>query len=62
MARHALLEGLERGSFRVAREWTDWADPPLSNSLGFPIRRLDAQLLLELATLLEVLTNTKQKG
>ena len=56
-----ILRELERGSFSVAREWTDWADPPLSDSLGFPIR-LDAQLLLELATLLEVLTNPKQKG
>jgi hypothetical protein len=53
---------LERGSFSVAREWTDWADPSLSDSLGFPRRRLDAQLLLELAGLLEVLANTKQKG
>jgi hypothetical protein len=57
-----ILRELERGSFSVAREWTDWADPSLSDSLGFPIRRLDAQLLLELATLLEVLTNPKQKG
>jgi Family of unknown function (DUF5372) len=53
---------LERGSFSVAREWTDWADPSLSDSLGFPPRRLDAQLLLELTTLLEALTNPKQKG
>jgi Family of unknown function (DUF5372) len=57
-----ILRELERGSFSVAREWTDWADPSLSDSLGFPIRRLDAPLLLELATLLEVLTNPKQKG
>ena len=57
-----ILRELERGSFSVAREWTDWGDPSLSDSLGFPIRRLDAQLLLELATLLEVLTNPKQKG
>jgi len=57
-----ILRELERGSFSVAREWTDWADPSLSDSLGFPIRRLDAPLLVELATLLEVLTNPKQKG
>jgi Family of unknown function (DUF5372) len=57
-----ILRELERGSFSVAREWTDWADPSLSDSLGLPLRRLDAQLLLELATLLEVLTNPKQKG
>jgi hypothetical protein len=57
-----ILRELERGSFSVAREWTDWADPSLSDSLGFPPRRLDAELLLELATLLEVLINPKQKG
>lgn len=56
-----ILRELERGSFSVAREWTDWADPPLSDSLGAPIRRLDAQLLLELATLLEVLTTPNEK-
>jgi hypothetical protein len=53
---------LERGSFSVAREWTDWADPSLSDSLGFPPQRLDGQSLLELATLLELLSNPKQKG
>jgi len=57
-----ILRELERGSFSVAREWTDWADPPLSDSLGFPPQRLDAQLLLELVTLLEVLTRSKQIG
>ena len=57
-----ILRELQRGSFSVAREWTDWADPSLSDSLGLLPRRLDAQLLLELATLLEVLTHPKQKG
>jgi hypothetical protein len=46
----------------VAREWTDWVDPSLSDSLGLPPRRFDAPLLLELAALLEVLANPKQKG
>jgi len=49
-----ILRELERGSFSVAREWTDWADPTLPDSLGFPPQRLDAQSLLELVTLLEV--------
>ena len=57
-----ILRELERGSFSVAREWTDWADPPLSDPPGFPPQRLDAQSLLELASLLEVLTNSKQIG
>jgi hypothetical protein len=57
-----ILRELKRGSFSVAREWTDWADPSLSDSLGLPPRRLDAQSLLELAYLLEVLISPKQKG
>jgi hypothetical protein len=57
-----ILRELERGSFSVACEWTDWADPPLPDSLGFPTPRLDAQCLLELASLLEILTNPKQRG
>src|ERR1041385_1696374 len=57
-----ILRELKRGSFSVAREWTDWADPSLSDSLGFPPRRLDAQSLLELACLLEVLIKSKQIG
>ena len=57
-----ILRELKRGSFSVAREWTDWADPPLSDSLGLPPQRLDAQSLLELVTLLEGLTQSKQIG
>ena len=53
-----LLRELDRGSFSIAREWTDWADPPL----GLPPQRLDAGSLFELATLLEQLTIPKQKG
>jgi hypothetical protein len=56
-----ILRDLEHGSFSMAREWTDWADPALSESPGFPPRRLDARLLFELATLLEDLTKFKQK-
>ena len=48
-----ILRELERGSFSVAREWTDWADPSPYDSLGFPPRRLDAESLFELAALLE---------
>ena len=57
-----ILRELERGSFSVAREWTDWADPTLSDSLGLPAQRLDVRLLLELVALLEVLTQSKQIG
>ena len=57
-----ILRELERGSFSVAREWTDWADPTLSDLFGLPPQRLEAQSLLELVTLLEVLTKSKQIG
>jgi hypothetical protein len=57
-----LLRELDRGSFSIAREWTDWADPSPYCSLCLPLRRLDADSLFELATLLEQLTVPKQKG
>ena len=57
-----ILRELKRGSFSVAREWTDWADPPPSDSFALPPRRLDAQSLFELVTLLEALTKSKQIG
>jgi hypothetical protein len=57
-----ILRELERGSFSIARAWTDWADPSLSDSLGFPPRRFDAPMLFELVSLLEALTKPKQEG
>jgi hypothetical protein len=38
---------LDRGSFSIAREWTDWADPSPNCSLGLPPRRLDADSLFQ---------------
>src|SRR6266699_272091 len=57
-----LLRELDRGSFSIAREWTDWADPSPYDSLDLPSRRLDADSLFELPALLERLTNPEQKG
>ena len=57
-----LLRELDRGTFSIAREWTDWADPSPYGSLDIPPRRLDASLLFELVALLERLTNHEQKG
>ena len=56
------LRECERGSFSVAREWTDWADPCPYTALGLPARRLDANSLFELVTLLEQLNKPEQKG
>jgi Family of unknown function (DUF5372) len=52
-----ILRELERGTFSVAREWTDWADPSLY-SLGLPSRRLDAESLFELVALLDQLATS----
>ena len=49
------LGGLGRGSFSVAREWTDRADPCPHQALGLPPCRLNGTLLLELTKLLEQL-------
>ena len=54
-----LLHELDRGTFSIAREWTDWADPPPYSSLGLLSRRLDPDSFLELAALLEHLTKTE---
>jgi hypothetical protein len=56
-----ILRESARGSFSVAREWTDWADPSLQESLDSPPRRLDGNLLLQLASLLEELTSKSEK-
>jgi len=50
-----ILRGLDCGTFSVAREWTDWADPSAGDSLKLPRGRLDAESLLALVTLLEQL-------
>jgi hypothetical protein len=56
-----ILRECKRGSFSIAREWTDWADPSLYDSLSFQPQRLDADSLLELVALLDGLTKPKQK-
>ena len=43
-----ILRERQRGSFSIAREWTDWADPSLYDLLAFPPQRLDADSLFEL--------------
>ena len=57
-----LLRELDRGTFSIAREWTDWADPSPYDLLSIPLRRLDPDSLLELAALLERLTVAEQKS
>jgi hypothetical protein len=50
-----ILRELERGTFSVAREWTDWADPSAYDLPGLLPQRLEANALFELVTLLEQL-------
>ena len=54
-----ILREFERGSFSVAREWTDWADPSAYDLLGLPLQRLEANSLFELVTLLEQLDTSQ---
>jgi hypothetical protein len=56
-----ILREREYGSFGIAREWTDWADPSVSEALSFPPCRLDAELLFELVTCLEHLREGGEK-
>jgi Family of unknown function (DUF5372) len=50
-----ILRELERGTFSVPREWTDWADPSPYDSLTLPPHRLAADSLFELVALLDAL-------
>src|SRR5258707_14854351 len=51
-----ILRESKYGSFSIAREWTDWADPSGYDLPSFPPCRLEAESLFELVTLLEPLT------
>ena len=56
-----ILREREYGSFSIAREWTDWADPSVYELFGLPPSRLNAESLLELVTLLDHLTEREEK-
>ena len=48
-----ILRHPDRGSYTVAREWTDWRIPDDSTLTDLPARKLDAAALLHLSSLLE---------
>jgi len=56
-----ILRDPAHGSFCVAREWTDRADPTLLDTLGLPPQRLDATSLLELVVFVKRLTTPLEK-
>jgi hypothetical protein len=56
-----ILRGSGAGTFSVAREWTDRADPSPWDELALTPQRLEASLIFELVTLLERLVHPSQK-
>jgi hypothetical protein len=50
-----ILRELERGTFSVAREWTDWADLSRHDAPAVPPHRFAADLLFEFVALLDEL-------
>jgi hypothetical protein len=56
-----ILRGSGAGTFSVAREWTDRADPSPWDELALTPQRLEANLVLELVTLLERLVHPSQE-
>jgi len=56
-----ILRNAERGSFAVAKEWTDRARPSPYEALGMTPGRLDAQFLLDLVALVEQLSVASEK-
>ena len=57
-----ILRNAERGSFAVARQWTDLATPNSCERADGSTGRFDAHSLCDLVTLLELLTQSAQKG
>jgi len=57
-----ILRNTERGSFAVAKEWTDRATPSPYEALGTTPGRLDAQCLLDLVALVEQLVGRSKNG
>jgi hypothetical protein len=55
------LRGLEHGTFGIAREWTDWADPSPYDSLDLRPPRLHIDLLLELVEIVDHLSRPHHK-
>jgi hypothetical protein len=53
-----ILRELERGTFSIARGWTDWADPSPYDLVGVSPRRLAAESLFELVALLDRLATS----
>jgi hypothetical protein len=55
-----ILRELARGTFSIARDWTDWADPSPYSSAGILPHRFNAESLFELAALLDQLATSSR--
>jgi hypothetical protein len=56
-----ILAHVERGSFSIAREWTDWGTPSANNSQETTAHYFDLGMLLQLTTLIDQLANSPAK-
>ncbi|MDF3881390.1 DUF5372 family protein, partial [Cupriavidus basilensis] len=56
-----LLGHVERGSFSIAREWTDWGAPSVPDDGDVAMRHFDLSMLLELVTLIDHLAASDSK-
>jgi len=53
---------MERGSFSIAREWTDWGAPPAHDDTIGPVCYFDLEMLLELIALIKHLTPSRKSS
>jgi hypothetical protein len=56
-----LLRHVERGSFSIAREWTDWGAPSDQDGCNATVCRFDLGKLLELIELIDQLAATRPR-
>lgn len=57
-----ILADVARGSFGIAREWTDWGAPSGQAAYGDTARRFDFGTLLDLVVLIDRLTDSPSKN
>ncbi|HEY0799540.1 MAG TPA: Y4bD/Y4pK family protein [Steroidobacteraceae bacterium] len=55
-----LLRDAERGSFSIAREWTDWGAPSAHDDASITVCRFDLEMLLELIAFIDQLAPPKK--
>ena len=56
-----ILGHVQRGSFGIAREWTDWGAPPSPEGVETPACRFELGMLLDLIALVDDLADSSSK-